>query len=112
MTTVTDMPGVITRYLRAADERDYRACADCFTEDATVLDEGKTYQGREQIYHWRSDGVSQWTYTTTVTGSAMLSPEQYRVQADVDGDFPGGHAALTWTFTLRGGLIADLRIIE
>jgi hypothetical protein len=112
MSSATEMPQVIARYLHAADIRDYQACADCFTEDGTVLDEGKTYTGRDQIYHWRADGVSQWTYTTTITGSEAVSATEYRVTVDVDGDFPGGHASLTYDFRLRDELIADLRIVE
>jgi ketosteroid isomerase-like protein len=107
----TDTPDVVARYLRAADARDARAVADCFTPDGTVLDEGKTYTGREAIFDWREHGVSQWTYTTTITGSRPDGDSAYQVNVDVDGNFPGGHAALTYLFTLSDGLISDLRIV-
>ena len=39
------IPDVISSYFRAADAVDLDALAGCFTEDATVTDEGKTMRG-------------------------------------------------------------------
>jgi hypothetical protein len=105
-------PAVVTRYLHAADAGDIDALANCFTERGTALDEGKTYRGRAEIRSWREDLLGRFTYTTTITGSAPVSDEEYRVAVRVDGDFPGGTAALTFDFTLEGDLIAALRIVE
>jgi ketosteroid isomerase-like protein len=107
----TAAPDVVTRYLQAADARDSKACANCFTENGTVLDEGKTYRGRAEILAWREDTLGRFTYTTTVTGSEPVSDGKYRVSARIVGDFPGATADLTYDFTLDGDLIADLRIV-
>ena len=112
MTSTAPFPEIVHRYLRAADVRDSQACAECFTVDGTVLDEGKTYRGREEISAWREGASSQWSYTTTVTASEATGDTAYRVMADLDGDFPGGHASLNFDFALRDGLIAELRIVE
>jgi SnoaL-like domain len=104
-------PTIITRYLHAADARDSRGLAACFTEDGTVLDEGTTYTGRKEITGWRDDLLGKYTFTTTVTGSEPTGIDEYRVTVHVVGDFPGGEANLTYRFTLRGQLIADLRIV-
>jgi hypothetical protein len=104
-------PEIITRYLMAADTKDPAACAGCFTEDGTVLDEGVTYHGRGEIVRWREETLAKWTYTTTVTGSAPTGADEYRVTAHLEGDFPGGEADLTFGFTLRDGLIAALKIV-
>jgi len=109
---MTTAPEIVTRYLQAAEARDAKACADCFTEDGTVLDEGTTFRGRDQIFDWRDALASKYTYTTTVTGSAPVSADTYRVTVFLKGDFPGGEVSLNYGFTLRDGLIADLKIIE
>jgi hypothetical protein len=107
----TTAPDVITRYLKAADEQDFQALADCFTPAGTVLDEGHTYSGREEIIGWREALIGKYTYTSTVTGSEMVTGDEHRVTVRVEGDFPGGVADLTYTFILAGGLIAALKII-
>jgi len=103
-------PAVVTRYLEAADKRDSTALADCFTPDGTVLDEGHTYTGREQIAGWREALAAKFTYTSTVTASMPVNEHEYRVGARVEGDFPGGVADLTFDFVLAGDLIGHLKI--
>ena len=105
-------PAVIARYLAAASAKEFVALADCFTPDGTVIDEGRLYSGRADIIGWRESLASQWTFTTTVTASEPISDNEYRVQAHVVGDFPGGVADLTYQFVLADGLIASLTIGE
>jgi uncharacterized protein (TIGR02246 family) len=104
------IPEVITRYLKAADEKNSEALVACFTEDGSAVDEGNTYVGRDAIRDWRTDTVSKWTYTTIVTGTEQLAGDRYNVAIHLEGDFPGGEADLTQTFTLSDGLIAHLTI--
>ena len=103
-------PEVVTRYLAAADAHDSAALAECFTSDGTVVDEGRTYVGREAIKGWRDAVASQWTYTTTVTGSEPDGAGGYQVSAHIEGDFPGGEADLTFSFELDDDLIEALYI--
>jgi hypothetical protein len=105
-------PAVVTRYLAAAPAGDFEALADCFTTDGAATDEGHTYRGRAEIIGWRESLASQFTYTSTVTGSEPIGEGEYRVTAHLVGDFPGGVADLTYRFVLKGGLIADLTIGE
>ncbi len=105
-------PEIVTRYLAAADAQDAKALAACFAPDGTALDEGVTYTGRDEIIGWREKLAGSWTYTTTVTGSAPVSDDEYRVSVHLVGDFPGGEADLNYSFTLRDGLITALRIVE
>jgi uncharacterized protein (TIGR02246 family) len=107
---MTATPDVITRYLRAADEKDFQALAACFTEDGSVVDEGKTHVGRDAIRRWREGTVAQWTYTTTVTGTQRVASDHFAVAIHLEGDFPGGEVDLTQTFTVSDGLISQLVI--
>jgi uncharacterized protein (TIGR02246 family) len=104
------IPEVITRYLRAADEKDFRTLAACFTEDGSVVDEGETYVGRDAIRRWREGTVAQWTYTTTVTGAEHVTGDRYDVGIHLEGNFPGGEVDLTQSFTVSDGLISRLVI--
>jgi uncharacterized protein (TIGR02246 family) len=103
-------PEVITRYLRAADEQDFAALAECFTTDGVAIDEGQTYVGRDAIRGWRESVISKYTYTTTITGTERVGDDRFNVDVHLVGDFPGGEAGLTEAFTLREGLIAHLAI--
>ncbi|WP_329129823.1 nuclear transport factor 2 family protein [Streptomyces sp. NBC_01476] len=108
----TTTPPAVDRYLKAADSRDAQAVADCFTPDGTVLDEGKTYRGRDEIAGWRTALAGQFTYTSTVTGVEEPGEDgEYRLNVRVEGDFPGGVADLRFGFTLRDDRIAALRIV-
>jgi hypothetical protein len=107
----TDAPAVISRYLLAADAQDPEALAACFTADGAVLDEGHTYTGRDEIIAWRHD-TNKWTYTTELTASESISPDEYRITVHLEGDFPGGVVDLNYKFVLRDGLIAALSIVE
>jgi ketosteroid isomerase-like protein len=104
-------PDVVANYLKAADEGDLTAVAGCFTDDGTVLDEGRTYHGRDEIRAWRERLSSQWEFTRTITGSEPQPDVGYLVRTHVEGNFPGGVADLSLRFTLAGALISDLTIL-
>jgi hypothetical protein len=108
---MTEPPDVITRYLRAADRKDAAELAACFTTDGTVLDEGVTYTGRDEIVGWREKTISQWEYTSTVGSSSALAPNLYRIGVHLVGNFPGGEVDLAFDFALRDELISSLRIV-
>ena len=47
-----NLPKVIADLVKAQDNYDSAAYAACFSESATVTDEGKTYKGRPAIRQW------------------------------------------------------------
>ena len=59
-----DLPKAIATYL-ATDPGDTDTVAHCFTEDATVRDEGKTHTGRAAIGAWRAKTATEYQYTST-----------------------------------------------
>jgi uncharacterized protein (TIGR02246 family) len=107
---MTSTPEVITRYLAAADAQDAEAMAACFTEDGSVVDEGETYKGHDEIVGWRAATAAKWTYTSTVTGTEPVTKDEHRVFVHVEGNFPGGVADLTYRFSLDHDRIAALTI--
>jgi ketosteroid isomerase-like protein len=105
-------PGVVTRYLEAANRGDIEALARCFTPEGTVVDEGHTYRGRDEIIRWRQELDSKWEYTSTVTGSRPVGDGRFIVSVLVEGNFPGGRAELTYSFSVDGELLTALTIVE
>ena len=53
-----NLPAPISDYF-AADAKNAEAVAQCFTDDAVVRDEGKTYVGREAIRAWKAEASAK-----------------------------------------------------
>ncbi|MGI5212839.1 nuclear transport factor 2 family protein [Plantactinospora sp. CA-290183] len=101
---------VISRYLQADIERDVEAMVGCFTEDAVVVDKGRTWHGRAGVRDWRASATAAYEYTVEVRGTEAAGPDNYLVEAHLEGDFPGSPADLRFAFRLRGDLIDRLEI--
>ncbi len=110
----TSLPAVISRYFTAADNGDDDALVDCFTDDAAIADEGRTWHGHAEIRKWREDVATAYEYTLEVLGAEPSGQtggrEGYDVQTHLEGNFPGGTVDLTYRFSLRDGSIARLDI--
>ncbi|OBI46167.1 nuclear transport factor 2 family protein [Mycobacterium sp. E796] len=109
------LPQVISDYLAASERRDVDAVVACFSDDASVLDEGKHRTGRAEIWRWREDVDTAFEYTSTVTGAAALGEadgaQRYDVYLHLEGNFPGGQVDLVNSFAIRDEHIVDLRIV-
>jgi limonene-1,2-epoxide hydrolase len=108
----TELPELITSYLRAHNARDLDVAVRSYALDATVSDEGRTYRGPDEIRAWLSRSASEYTYTIEMTGAAKVGEERYDVIQHLEGDFPGGVVDLHFRFVLRDGTIVRLVIEE
>jgi SnoaL-like domain len=106
----SQLPELIRRYLVAHQARDLDAAVGCYTEDATVIDEGKTFRGPQQIRDWLATAASEFTYTIELTGARRIDDEHYVAIHHLEGNFPGAVVDLQFTFTLRDGQISQLTI--
>jgi len=102
------LPEPIEAYF-AADKRDGRAVARCFTSDGQVVDEGRTHAGLVAIEAWKAAVSAQFTYTTEPF-ALEKKDRKYIVTSRVAGDFPGSPVDLRYLFTLERGKIASLEI--
>ena len=109
------LPAVISAYLSASEKRDVDGIVACFSDDATVFDEGKQRRGLAEIRHWRDDVDTTFEYTSTLTRWSAVgvtdSAQRYDVTLPLQGNFPGGEVDLVNSFTIRDGQIVDLRIV-
>jgi SnoaL-like protein len=110
MSSVGRAPNPVKRYFEADAERNIDAIVDLFAGDATVIDEGQTRRGIDEIREWQTGPASQYEYRVTITGEERLADDRYRVVARLEGNFPGGMASLNFDFGLDGELIRSLEI--
>ncbi|MFF3378536.1 nuclear transport factor 2 family protein [Streptomyces sp. NPDC002680] len=104
------LPETITRYLAAHRAHDTAAAITAFTGDATVTDDGRTYEGIAAIERWLGRAATEFTYTVELTGAQRTDAARFVAVQHLEGDFPGGTVDLRYRFALRGGLIERLVI--
>lgn len=104
------LPKPIAEYFSADKKVNPKAVSECFTLDATVVDEGNTYVGRDAIRQWMANASTQYTYKVEPFD---MSKEGGRtvVTSHLVGNFPGSPVDLRYFFVLKGDKIAELEII-
>ncbi|TCC82680.1 nuclear transport factor 2 family protein [Pedobacter hiemivivus] len=102
-----NLPEVIKNLVKAQDESDASAYAGCFSQTATVVDEGNTYQGSTAIQDWIDKANKQ--YQTVMKPLAYAETEKI-LQAEVSGNFPGSPIVLRYHFSFENNLIKTLKI--
>jgi hypothetical protein len=104
------VPDAVQRYFDADAVRDVEAIVELFSEDATVVDEGREHNGAAEIREWQTGPASTYEYSVTITDRESLGEDRFRVAARLDGNFPGGTVELKFDFVVRGSRIAYLKI--
>ncbi|MDO1450476.1 nuclear transport factor 2 family protein [Rhodocytophaga aerolata] len=104
-----NVPKVIAELVKAQNNQDSIAYANCFSETALVYDEGKNHHGKKEIQEWIAQANQTFKtvmkpigYTGTAT-SGVLS-------AEISGSFPGSPLVLNYHLELKDGLIESLKI--
>jgi ketosteroid isomerase-like protein len=103
-----ELPKPIAKYF-AADRGDAHAVAECFTENAVVVDENHTYSGRPAIRRWKESATTRYKYTSKPVAAEEQSGKTV-VTSRLTGDFPGSPVELRYVFELTGDKIAFLEI--
>jgi hypothetical protein len=104
-----DLPESIAAYF-TADQGDSDAVSQCFTENAVVKDEGRTYNGRAAIKKWKADASTKYRYTSELLACERKDGRTV-VTSRLTGNFPGSPVNLRFFFELEGDKIASLEII-
>ena len=103
-----NLPNVITQLVAAQNMYNSDAYASCFTESATVLDEGNTYNGRPAIKKWIAKANDTFK---TVMKPLSYSENNRNLRAEISGNFPGSPLVLTYQFEFNEEKIQSLKII-
>ncbi|MCW8313127.1 MULTISPECIES: Cif family virulence factor [Sphingobacterium] len=102
-----NLPNIISDLVKAQNEFDSAAYANCFTEDAEVFDEGKTHNGKIEIENWIN--IANREYRATMKPLDFNESESI-LSAEISGLFPGSPLVLKYHFRLSNGQINYLKI--
>jgi len=104
-----DLPEPIADYF-GADRDNGEAVARCFTSNAVVKDEGRTYTGIEAIKNWKTVASAKYRYTAVPLASEKQGGSTV-VTSRLTGSFPGSPVTLRYFFHLERGKISFLEIV-
>jgi hypothetical protein len=106
-----DLPKVVTDLIKAQNEFDSIAYANCFSETGVMLDEGKTHKGRAEIQHMIEEANKKY--------QSVMEPLEYIdngtrgvLAASCSGTFPGSPITLKFHFDIVGGQIRHLKVTD
>jgi ketosteroid isomerase-like protein len=105
------LPRLIETYVKAHNAYDEDAELACFSENATVLDEGETLTGKKAIREWMEKTRKKYTPQLKPLGIEEKGDEVI-VTTEVSGTFDGSPVTLDYHFTIRNNLIEDLRVVQ
>ena len=103
------LPKPIEIYFASDQAQDAEALAACMAADATVLDEGGSFESLAAIKAWRIEAKKKYEYTVEPIESVERAGKTV-VTSKVSGNFPGSPVNLQFIFGLNGDKIASLEI--
>jgi ketosteroid isomerase-like protein len=104
-----NLPPPIHTYFTAQAPQDGEAFASAFAPDAIVHDEAQQHRGPVEIRAWWIAAKAKYRHSAEPLDITETAGKTV-VHARVSGDFSGGPAVLTFTFSLAGEKITDLEI--
>lgn len=105
---MSNLPNVIADLVKAQNNFDSAAYADCFAETAVVFDEGKTHKGKKEIKKWIERANESYK---AVMKPVAYSPNKQVLKAEISGSFPGSPLVLSYLFEIEEQVIHSLKII-
>lgn len=103
-----NLPEVVTQLIKAQNDFDSKAYANCFTETAVVFDEGKTHNGKTEIENWIDKANKKYQATMK---PLEYSETEHTLKTEVSGTFPGSPITMTYHYKFEDGLIQSLKIV-
>ncbi len=101
-----NLPKVVADLVKAQNNYDSVAYANCFSETAIVLDEGNTYKGRTEIQNWIANANKKYK-----TVKKPLDYKENVLTAEVSGNFEGSPVVLYYYFEIEDNKIQTLKIV-
>jgi hypothetical protein len=103
------LPAAIDVYVMIENSGDVEAVSECFAANATVRDEGHTYEGLAAIKKWKADTKKKYNHTVAPLEVAQRDGKTV-LKAKLTGNFPGSPVTLEFSFVLEDGKIVSLEI--
>lgn len=105
-----NLPPVITQLVMTQNHANSGSYADCFSETALVIDEGKTYQGKAEIQQWIAQANEKYKTVMQPLEFTQTGPTKV-LTAEISGSFPGSPVVLNYHFEIEDDLIQSLKIL-
>ncbi|SFC65657.1 hypothetical protein SAMN05421747_11792 [Parapedobacter composti] len=106
-----NLPKVITDLVKAQDNFDSVAYANCFSDTAVVFDEENTYNGRKEIENWIANANEQ--FKTLMKPINFVAEEKTSIlSAEISGNFDGSPIVLHYHFEIIDEQIQSLKITD
>lgn len=102
-----NLPNVIVDLIKAQENLNSTAYANCFTATAIVFDEGKIHKGQKEIKQWIEKANKD--YQVVMKPLVYFDTDQ-TLQAEISGSFPGSPLVLTYQFEIIDHKIQSLKI--
>ncbi len=99
----------IEAYFTSETGTDVGTLKTVFTQDATVLDEGKTIVGIDAITAWRAAAKAKYQYTAEPV-DIQEDEAKSVISVRLSGNFPGSPTVVTYTFSVHDRKINALEI--
>ena len=103
------LPPLVDLYVKIENSGDVEALSECFASNATVRDEGHTYEGLAAIKEWKADTKKKYNHIVVPLEVAHRDGKTV-LKAKLTGSFPGSPVTLEFSFVLADGKIASLEI--
>lgn len=103
------LPAAIAIYFEISNGIETDRLDRCFTVDATVRDEGRTYRGHDAIATWVKETREKIEFSVEPL-NVLRDGNRVTVAARVVGNFPGSPIELDHAFQLTGDRIVSLEI--
>jgi hypothetical protein len=103
------LPIPIERYVQIANSGTPEAASECFAPDATVYDEGQTYEGMTAIRNWMAATKKKYGHTVAPLELSERGGQSV-LKARLAGNFPGSPITVNFSFVLADGKIHSLEI--
>ncbi|MBR8222398.1 nuclear transport factor 2 family protein [Burkholderia ambifaria] len=103
------LPDPVSAYFKITNGEDVTHIVRVFSQDAFVVDEGRTHHGHGAIESWRWEARKKYEYTADPV-SASQEGDRLTVTANVVGNFPGSPVQLDHVFGLVSDKIKSLEI--
>ena len=103
------LPIPIERYVHIANSGMAEAASECFAPDATVYDEGQTYEGVAAIRNWMAATKKKYGHTVAPLELAERGGKSV-LKARLAGSFPGSPITVSFNFVLADGKIRSLEV--
>ena len=103
------LPEIIKKYVAASNEHDVKSILACFSDDAVVLDERETLEGRKAIEGWIIKTIEKYDFQFKPLGVKDQDAEMV-VTVEVSGTFPGSPVTLDYHFTIKNDKISSFAV--